>query len=146
MTEKIIVRVNANFETEFLVLDGEKGDDGEYHRVGRIHALSPYEMMLASLGACTAMVVHTYAQNNDVDLKTIELWLSYDRTFNDDCSDCENIDRYKESIEESISFGGNLSLEERKTLFRVAHHCPIHKMFEDGIKIHSHVESTEPIP
>jgi len=111
----------------------------------RVRHLTPYGMLLVGLGSCTAIVLHTYAQHHSVDLRDVELRLQYDRVFAEDadkkhpCEDCEGIHEYKEQadkkhpIEEEIVLTGELTPEERKRLFLVSRHCPIHKMLTDAV-------------
>jgi putative redox protein len=96
-------------------------------------------MLLSGLGSCTAIVLHTYAQHHGVDLQEVELRLNYDRIFADDCVQCEDIQEYREQIEEEITLIGNLTPEERKRLFMVSKHCPIHKMLQHGIEVKSYL-------
>jgi putative redox protein len=144
MPEHVIVQQNSDFEIAFLAADpeaeeGAEGDEPEpvYH----VHELTPYGMMLASLGSCTTIVLHTYAQHHDVALDDVEIDLRYQRIFAEDCEDCTNIDRYEERIEQEIKFRGDLTEGERKRLFHVSKQCSIHKMFESGIKIESRLLS-----
>jgi uncharacterized OsmC-like protein len=137
MAEQVTVRQNSNFETEFWASDPREPESGEIEPVVHIHELSPYTMLLASLGACTAIVLNTYSQHHDVDLEQVETHLSYERVFQDDCENCEDIDRYEEQIEETLTLIGNLTDKERKKLFQISKQCSVHKLLEDGITIRS---------
>jgi putative redox protein len=97
-------------------------------------------MLLASLGACTGIVLHTYAQHHDVDLQEVELNLQYQRVFQDDCENCSEDDRYDEVIDMELTLFGDLTGKERNKLYHIAQHCSVHKMLEAGIKIHSRLE------
>ena len=139
MAETIVVRQNQDFETQFLAAVDLEPPAEAPQPITHIHSLTPYGMMLASLGACTAIVLHTYAQNHQVDLRQVEIRLDYARHFQEDCDNCEEIERYEESITEQISLHGDLTERERQKLLRIAHHCPIYKMYRDGIQIHSNL-------
>lgn len=135
MGESVIVRQNSEFETEILALNPHDPDDHQFHRVEDVRYLTPYGMLLAGLGSCTAIVIHTYAQHHGVNLREVELRLSYDRVFGDDCLQCEGIDEYREQITEEIVLTGVLTPQERKRLFAVSKHCPIHKMLKSGVEV-----------
>jgi len=137
MSERIVFRQDRNYQVEFQASDPREPDDDQVASVSGLHEVTPYGMMLFSLASCTAQVVLTYAEHHQIPLQEVELDLRYMRIFEEDCENCENIDRYREEIHERIEFFGNLSEGERKKLFRIAHQCPIHKMFEDGIDINS---------
>ena len=135
MGEKIIVRQNSRFETEILALDPH--DAHHFYPVGDVRQLTPYGMLLAGLGSCTAVILRTYAQHHSVDLSEVELRLQYDRVFADDCEDCEGIEEYREQVEVEIALSGELTPQERKRLLRVSRHCPIHKILKQGIEVQS---------
>ena len=137
MAEKVIVRQNKNFEVGFWAVDPNQPDSEDYQTVQGLHEVTPYGMMLISLAACTAQVLFPYAKHHDVNLEEIKFQLAYDRVYRDDCQDCENINKYDEKIQETITFHGDLSDSELKKLFKIAHQCPIEKIFRNGIEIHS---------
>lgn len=133
--EKVVVRQSSDFRTEFLALDPQRPESAELRPVKELHGLTPYGMLLASLGSCTAIVLHTYAQHHGLDLQEVELALEYKRVFKDDCEHCEEITDYKEHIGMELAFKGKLSDKEREKLFLISRHCPIHKMLASGIKV-----------
>ncbi len=137
MTEHVIVRQNNKFEIDFQAANPNDPDSGELRSVSHIHELDPYAMLLAGVGACTAIVLHAYAQNHGVDLREVELDLKYRRNFQRDSQDAETADGYEEQIEEELTFTGDLTEEDRQKLSLVAKQCSIHRMLEDGIKIGS---------
>lgn len=135
MAEIVQVWQNSLLETMVRTPAVEKPGSEEMQPVVYVHELSPYTMMLSSLGTCTSIVLHTYAQNHEIDLEEVEIWLEYDRVFKEDCLNCEAIERYDERIREEIFLKGQLSTEERNRLAKVAHACPIYRMFLQGIDI-----------
>jgi putative redox protein len=136
MAEIVVVRMQSNFEAEFLAADTDSphAEDRVLRQVHAIHELTPYGMMLASLGACTGVLVVSYARNHHVALDEIEVRASYDRVFADDCEHCEEIDEYTEQIDAEIGFTGELTDKEKGKLFAISRHCPIHKILHDGIQ------------
>ena len=137
MAERVIVKQDRQFRTQFSVADPEDIQSNVFETVEDIHQLTPYGMLLSSLASCTALVMHTYAQNHDIKLREVELHMSYQRVFREDCEDCEEEKEYKEEISERILLEGDLSSADREKLLRVAHFCPIFKMMVDGITINS---------
>jgi uncharacterized OsmC-like protein len=140
MAESVVVIQKSNFETRYLAPDMEDLEKGELKPVSRLLELTPYGQLLAGLGGCVAMVIHTFASHHGHKLLEVELKLDYDRVFNEDCENCENIDKYEERIREVIIFRGKLDEREKERLFQVSKHCPIHKMMERGIQIESRQE------
>jgi putative redox protein len=141
--ESIVVRQNNAFETQFLAPPPE-GEPEHLHPVADIYQLTPYGMLLAGLGACTAIVLHTYAQYHGLALREVELRLTYDRVFAEDCKDCERVEAYTEQIEEEIVLTGDLTPEERKRLFAVSRQCPIHRMLVHGVEVRSRLVEEAP--
>jgi putative redox protein len=139
MAESVIIRQNNRFEFEVLAQDPHDHSD-HFHPAESLYHLTPYGMWLAGLGTCTAIVLHTYAQNHGLDLQEVELHLHYDRVFAEDCEQCESAQRYTEEVNEGIKLVGNLTSAERQKLLAISRHCPIHKMLEHGIEIKSRLE------
>ncbi len=137
MAEKIIVRQDSNYETEVLGPNPHDPESEKMHPIRNIYELTPYGMLLASLGSCTAVLLNSYAQNHGMELQGVELKLRYERNFKKDCQNCEGINRYEEEVNEDISLSGNLTSKEREKLLLISHHCPIHKMLKDGITVNS---------
>jgi uncharacterized OsmC-like protein len=142
MAKHVIVRQNRAFEIEFRVLDPRDSESDETQPVTHIHELTPYTLLLASLGACTTIVLNTYAQNHDVDLQAVETHLRYKRVFQHDCENCEEIERYEEQIHEELTLTGDLTGEERKKLFHISKQCSVHKILEAGLEIRSQLTDT----
>ena len=135
MTEYVIIRQNNRFEIEFKAQDPHDPESGEISQVTHIHELTPYTMLLSSLGACTTIVLHTYAQNHQVGLQEVEIRLRYKRVFQEDCENCEEINRYEEKIDQELILMGDLSESERQKLYQISKHCSVHKLLEDGIEM-----------
>lgn len=135
MAEKVVVQQRNNFATDFRARDPETPESGELYPVKHIQDLTPYGMLLASLGSCTAVVVNTYAQHHGIELEEVELALEYERVFKDDCEHCEDISGYKESINVDISFKGKLTPQQQEKLFKISLQCPIHKILKSGIEV-----------
>jgi putative redox protein len=137
MSEKVIVRQNKHYQVEFWASDPREPESDEVEQIGGLHEVTPYGMMLVSIATCTAQVVLAFAQHHDIDLEDVTLELEYQRDYDQDCEDCEEIEEFQERITEQISFSGDLSSKEEEKLFRIAHQCPIQKIFEEGIEIQS---------
>jgi len=137
MAERVIVKQDRKFHTQFSAADPEDIQSNVFEPVEDIHQLTPYGMLLSSLASCTALVIHTFAQNHDIKLQEVELHMSYQRVFREDCEDCEEERDYSEEISERILLEGDLSSADREKLLHVAHFCPIYKMMVDGITINS---------
>jgi putative redox protein len=142
MGERVIVRQYSDFVTEILAVDPHDPESDEFQEVHHVHQLTPYGMLMASLASCTAIILNTYAQHHGIVLDAVELRLDYDRIFAEDCAECEMIEAYKEHIDEAISLVGDLTDGDRKRLYAVSRHCPIHRILTDGMEVESYLAGT----
>lgn len=98
---------------------------------------SPYDLLLASLGACTAMTLLMYAKKKEWEIRKVTVWLSHQKIHAEDCADCETEQGYLDRIERRIHLDGNLDGEQRERLLEIANRCPVHKTLKSEIKIDS---------
>ncbi len=137
MVDKVVVFQTNSFENFFWTPDPRAPESDQLRPIDQINALTPSGMLLASLGSCTATVLHTYAKNHGLDLQDVELRLQYG------WSPAENYARYrgnrksKGQIQEEIVLYGNLSAEEHNKLLDIAHRCSIHRMLNSGLQVKS---------
>jgi putative redox protein len=103
----------------------------------------PYDLLLASLGACTAMTLTMYAQRKGLPLRGVTTRLRHSRVHADDCAECETEQGRIDSIELTIELDGPLSDEQRSKLLEIARKCPVHRTLtsEKVIEIGSGGES-----
>lgn len=135
MSERVVVYQDKSFRTDFRAADPALEDNSEVEPVMHLHNLTPYGMLLASLSACTAIVVNTYARNHDIPLRGISVDSAYKRVFADDCEDCDAENEYEEIIHEQVNFEGDLDDSQRKRLHQVAKACSVRKLLENGIRV-----------
>lgn len=134
MSEKVVVRQGRDYVTSYLASEPESTTPGS-RAVQHLNELTPYGMVLAGLGTCTAFVVNTYAGHHGLPADTVVLTLEYQRSFKSDCEHCEEIDKYEDQIHMVVAVEGVLSPQQQEKLFKIAMHCPVHKMLLSGIKV-----------
>ena len=98
---------------------------------------NPYELLLASLGACTSMTIRMYANRKELNLNHVEVTLRHDRVHAEDCSDCEAETGLVDKIDKSIKLEGDLTDMQRQRLLEIADMCPVHKTLHNEIQIKS---------
>lgn len=96
---------------------------------------SPYDFLLAGLGACTSMTLRVYAELKKIPLEHITVYLKYNKIHANDCKDCENKNVLLDHIERTIELKGNLSEEQRNNLLDIANKCPVHRTLTSKISI-----------
>src|SRR5215475_8499883 len=87
---------------------------------------APYELLLASLGACTSMTLRLYATRKGWSLERITVRLRHHRVHAQDCIDCETKPSSVDRIDREIELDGNLSEEQKTRLQAIAEKCPVH--------------------
>jgi putative redox protein len=100
----------------------------------------PYSLLLASLGACTAMTLQLYARRKQWPLERVEVSLRNERIHASDCEDCVSEDGMITRIERYISLSGPLSGEQRARLLEIAQRCPVHRTLRAEISIKDYLD------
>ncbi|MCK0167122.1 bifunctional alpha/beta hydrolase/OsmC family protein [Jannaschia sp. S6380] len=100
---------------------------------GTDRGLSPYQLLAASLGACTSMTLRMYARRKKWPLETVTVDVSHDRMHAQDApsSGAERIDRFRREI----TIGGPLDEAQRSRLLEIADRCPVHRTLETGARV-----------
>jgi putative redox protein len=96
---------------------------------------SPYDLLLASLGACTSMTLRLYAQRKGWDLQRVTVRLQHSRIHADDCIDCETKQAYVDRIDREIELTGRLDDAQKRRLLEIAERCPVHRTLKSEINI-----------
>jgi putative redox protein len=91
------------------------GPDG---RGGTAAGANPYELLSASLAACTAMAIRLQARRRKIPLSHVAVAVSYRH----------GGEGGRDSFERSIRLEGNLGNEERAQLMQAANMCPVGQM------------------
>ncbi len=96
---------------------------------------SPYDFLLAGLGACTAMTLRLYAERKGLPLRRVRVGLDHGKTHAADCADCETREGKVDEIVKTIVLEGELDAESRARLIEIADKCPVHRTLRSEIKI-----------
>ena len=96
---------------------------------------SPYELLSASLGACTAMTLQMYARRKKWDLEKVNVHLDHGKKYKEDCEDCENPQSRIDHFEKCIELEGDLTEEQIKRLLEIADRCPVHRTLHGDVVV-----------
>ena len=104
---------------------------------------SPYQLLLASLGACTSMTLRMYAERKGFDLGRVTVRLEHFRIHAEDCANCETKAGFLDRIEREIEFTGQLDDAQKKRLLEIADRCPVHRTLKSEIDIKTSLATAE---
>ncbi|HEX9964938.1 MAG TPA: bifunctional alpha/beta hydrolase/OsmC family protein [Allosphingosinicella sp.] len=82
---------------------------------------TPYDLLAAGLGACTAMTLRLYARGKSLKLDKVTVDVGHSRT-------PEGGDRFVRRVH----LDGDLTSEQRARLIDIAERCPVHRTLEKG--------------
>jgi putative redox protein len=91
---------------------------------GSDSGVSPYELLLASLGACTSITLRMYAGRKEWELGKITVGLRYSTR-----------DDQKGHIDRRLSFSKPLTAEQTQRLLEIAAKTPLTKTLSGGVTI-----------
>ncbi|HZC14875.1 MAG TPA: OsmC family protein, partial [Thermoleophilaceae bacterium] len=96
---------------------------------------SPYDLLLASLGACTAMTIRLYAERKGLGLRRVGVALRHRKIHAADCAECETREGKLDEIAREIRLEGDLGAEERARLLEIADRCPVHRTLRSEVRV-----------
>ncbi|HTZ03221.1 MAG TPA: bifunctional alpha/beta hydrolase/OsmC family protein [Xanthobacteraceae bacterium] len=95
----------------------------------------PYDLLLAALGACTAMTIRLYADLKQIPLARTQVRLRHEKIYATDCAECETKEGKIDRIDLTIAFEGDLTAEQRAKLLDIADKCPVHRTLTSEVDI-----------
>ncbi len=96
---------------------------------------TPYDLLLAGLGACTSMTVRLYADRKGWPLERVAVTLKHDKIHAEDCATCETTAGRIDQIERVLSLTGDLNADQRGKLLEIANKCPVHRTLESEVLV-----------
>jgi putative redox protein len=96
---------------------------------------SPYDLILAGLGACTSMTLRMYADRHRWPLDRVSVRLTHDRRHAEDCRDPNRVPCVVDTIDRTIEVHGALDDAQRERLLDIAERCPVHRTLTGDIRI-----------
>jgi putative redox protein len=96
---------------------------------------TPYELLLAALGSCTAMTLRIYADRKGWPLEAAVVHLRSKHSHEKDCEECATKKVDIGRVERRLELEGPLTEEQRSRLEEIADRCPVKQTLERGILI-----------
>jgi putative redox protein len=106
---------------------------------------SPYDFLLAGLGACTSMTIRLYADFKKIPLQNVSVRLSHEKKSHaTDCETCDSKAVKVDHIDRVITLEGPLDESQRQRLMEIADKCPVHQTLHSEIDIATTEHRPEP--
>ncbi len=96
---------------------------------------SPYDLLLAGLGACTTMTMRMYAGRKKLALERASVTLRHAKIHAEDCESCETKAGRIDRIVREITLEGDLDEETRAMLLEIADKCPVHRTLHGEVVV-----------
>ena len=98
-------------------------------------APDPYDYLMASLGACTSMMVGLQARKRKWPLENVVVSLRHSRIHAHDCEECLTEDGMIDRIDVGVELTGALTSDQHAELMTTAASCPIHGALTHEINV-----------
>ncbi|WP_435198494.1 bifunctional alpha/beta hydrolase/OsmC family protein [Janibacter sp. GS2] len=114
--------------------------------VGHDTGPSPYDLLLAGLGACTSMTLRMYATRKGWPLESVSVSLRHSRMHAADCAECETRAGQLDRVERTVRLTGDLDDEQRQRLLEIADQCPVHRTLHSEVDVRTTLASHDTHP
>jgi uncharacterized OsmC-like protein len=132
---------NEDFFTEIFANGHAMIADEPVKYGGTDRGPTPYEYLLAGLGACTSITLQMYARRKNLPLEKAVVRMTHEKIHADDCDHCESAEGKIDRVVCEIELSGELNDEQRQRLLEIAERCPVHKTLHSEVDIVSKLKS-----
>jgi uncharacterized OsmC-like protein len=141
---RVTVQSIADHNYALMINDGKHAfvSDEPVSEGGDDLGPDPYELLLAALGACTAMTLVMYARHKQWPLYEISVHLTHDRVYARDSEPGSSSEAPRgdaggkiDLIERDISVRGDLDDVQIARLLEIADRCPVHQTLQTPPKV-----------
>ena len=136
MDNRVTARTGAEgFRTQIFANGFSLTADEPIEYGGSNEGPSPYEYLMAALGACTTMTLQMYARRKSWPLQDALARLSHHKIHAEDCRDCDSRDERIDKFTRELELLGELDQAQRQKLLEIAEKCPVHRTLTGDIRI-----------
>jgi putative redox protein len=138
---RVVARTGEGYRTAILASGHSLIADEPVAVGGTELGPTPYDLLAASLGACTAMTLQMYARRKGWPLEEAIVRLRHSKVHAIDEERCENQEAKMDQLDRTLELVGKLTDEQRTRLLEIANKCPVHRTLEAGVVVTTELES-----
>jgi putative redox protein len=130
-----VTETGAGTYTQHITVGNHQLVADEPPPIGDDAGPTPYDLLLAALGACTSMTLRMYANRKGWPLDRIRVTLRHSRIHAEDCAKCETTKGWINHIDCDVELTGDLDDTQRQQLLHIAERCPVHQTLVSEVDI-----------
>ena len=135
-SNKVMVQIGGEgFTTEIKAGKHTLRADEPTSVGGKDYGPSPYDLLMASLGACTAMTMRMYADHKKWKIDEINVHMDHKKDYAADSSDAENSKAKVDIIDRFIEIVGDIDDSQRGRMMKIADKCPVHRTLHGVVEV-----------
>ena len=97
---------------------------------------TPYDLLVAALGACTAMTLRLYADHKEMALDEVKVHLTREKRHAEHAEQMDEASKI-EVIDRHLELTGDLTQAQRDRMVEIANKCPVHKTLTKGLEVNT---------
>lgn len=133
---QVFVRLSGEkYTTEVMTPDHHLIADEPAEVGGADLGPNPYDLLMASLGSCTAMTLKMYAERKKWPLEQVSVYLNHEKVHLKDSENPEKDAAKVSQFTRIIEIEGDLDTEQRQRLLEISNKCPVHRTLQEEIVI-----------
>jgi len=133
--QQVVVQIGSQGYTSEILAGKHRLRADEPESVGgNDFGPNPYDLLLSSLGACTAMTLRMYADRKKWPLEEVNVHLSHKKDYAQDCDSHSSAGKI-DQIQRVIEIKGDLDGIQRKRLLEIADKCPVHRTLHNEVEV-----------
>ena len=130
-----VTETGSGTYTQQIIAGHHRLASDEPRPIGDDAGPTPYDLLLAGLGACTSMTVRMYAEPKGWPLERVRVTLRHSRIHAKDCAACEKSTGFVDHIDRDVELSGDLDDSQRQRLLHIAERCPVHQTLTSEVHI-----------
>lgn len=137
----VVVRLGQEgFTTDVMVRHHGLTADEPTSVGGNDYGPNPYELLSASLGACTAMTLQMYARRKKWDLREVRVHLNHRKDHTEDMTNVKEPSSKIDHFDRLLEIDGDLDEAQRARLLEIADKCPVHRTLHADVVVRTEIK------